>query len=76
MQGHRVMPRAGLATAQDAPPAALSWIRAATGRRLYPLGITSFGQSGDLPNLFAHYGLDAAAIVSMAATACLEAARG
>ena len=57
-------------------PAALSWIGSATGRRLYPLGVASFGQSGDIPDLYRHYGIDAAAIVDMAATACLEAARG
>ncbi len=72
----RLAPRAGLVTVQDGHPAALSWIGSAAGRRLYPLGVASFGQSGDLPDLYAHYGLDAAAIVDMAATACLEAARG
>lgn len=72
----RLAPGAALVTVQDGHPAALSWIGSATGRRLYPLGVASFGQSGDLPDLYAHYGLDAAAIVDMAATACLEAARG
>jgi pyruvate dehydrogenase E1 component len=72
----RLSPRAALVTVQDGHPAALSWIGSATGRRLYPLGVASFGQSGDLLDLYAHYGLDAAAIVDMAATACLEAARG
>ncbi|EDP63129.1 Transketolase, central region [alpha proteobacterium BAL199] len=68
-------PNAGLVTVHDGHPAALSWIGSATGRRLYPLGVSSFGQSGDIPDLYAHYGLDADAIVNMAATACLEAAR-
>jgi pyruvate dehydrogenase E1 component len=72
----RLSPRAGLVTVQDGHPAALSWIGSATGRRLYPLGVASFGQSGDIPDLYRHYGIDAAAIVDMAATACLEAARG
>ncbi|MEQ8393798.1 transketolase [Thalassobaculum sp.] len=71
----RLAPTAGLVTIHDGHPAALSWIGSATGRRLYPLGVSSFGQSGDIPDLYAHYGLDAAAIVDMAATACLEAAR-
>src|SRR3546814_18016022 len=71
----RLAPSAALVTVQDGHPAALSWRGSATGRRLYPLGVADFGQSGDIPDLYAHYGLDAAAIVDMAAAACLEAAR-
>jgi pyruvate dehydrogenase E1 component len=69
-------PRCGLVTVQDGHPASLSWIGSAAGRRVYPLGVSSFGQSGDIPDLFATYGIDAAAIVDMAASACLDAARG
>ncbi len=64
-------PNAALVTVQDGHPAALSWIGAATGRRVYPLGITGFGQSGDILDVYAHYGIDTAAIVDMAATASL-----
>ena len=72
----RLAPGAKLVTVQDGHPSALSWIGAATGRRVYPLGVTSFGQSADIPDLFAHHGIDSAAIVDMAATACLEGMRG
>lgn len=67
----RLAPGAALVTAQDGHPATLSWLGSATGRRVYPLGVTGFGQSGDIPDVYAHYGIDTAAIVDMAATACL-----
>lgn len=67
----RLAPGAALVTAQDGHPATLSWIGSATGRRVYPLGVTGFGQSGDIPDVYAHFGIDTAAIVDMAATACL-----
>jgi pyruvate dehydrogenase E1 component len=41
-------PNAGLVTVLDGSPAALSWIGAVRGMRVSPLGVTSFGQTGDL----------------------------
>ncbi len=67
--------RAGLVAVQDGHPGGLSWLGSATGRRVYPLGVTGFGQSGDIPDLFEAYGLNADAIVDMAARACVDAAR-
>jgi len=69
----RLDTRAGLVTVQDGHPANLSWIGSATGRRLYPLGVTNFGQSGDLPDLYRVYGIDTDAIIDMAAKACVAA---
>ena len=71
----RLNPRAGLVTVQDGHPASLSWIGSATGRRLYPLGVAEFGQSGDLPDLYRTYRIDAEAIIDMAASACVDAAQ-
>jgi pyruvate dehydrogenase E1 component len=68
-------PRAGLVTVQDGHPANLSWIGGAVGRRTYPLGVTDFGQSGDIADLYAHHGLNADAIIDAAAKACVEALR-
>jgi pyruvate dehydrogenase E1 component len=62
---------AGLVTVIDAHPAALSWLGAAAGRRVEPLGVDHFGQSGDLPDLYRTYGLDEAAILDAVARACL-----
>ena len=60
-------PKAGLVTALDGSPAALSWIGAVRGMRVSPLGVTSFGQTGDLPDLYRTYRLDADAIFDAAA---------
>ncbi|MDM7946806.1 MAG: transketolase [Oceanibaculum nanhaiense] len=64
-------PAAALVTAHDSHPAALSWIGAASGRPVYALGVTKFGQSADLPDLYRVHGLDADAIIDAVATACL-----
>lgn len=65
-------PRAGLVTVTDGHPASLSWLGAVRGQRIQPLGVTSFGQSGDLPDLYRTYGLDAEAILDAVARLCLE----
>ncbi len=67
---------AGLVTVLDGHPATLSWLGAATGRRVYPLGVDRFGQSGDIADLYAYYGLSVDAIVEAAASACLGRIRG
>jgi pyruvate dehydrogenase E1 component len=71
----RLSAGAGLVTVQDGHPASLSWIGSASGRRVYPLGVSGFGQSGDLPDLYRTYRVDAEAIIDMAASACVDAAR-
>ena len=43
--------------------------------RIVPLGVDRFGQSGDIPDLYREYGIDADAIVDAAARACLRADR-
>ena len=51
-----------LLTVLDGSPSALSWLGGVLGQRVHPQGIDRFGQTGDLPDLYAAYGLDAAAI--------------
>jgi len=65
-------PGATLVSVHDAHPAALSWLGAVDGRRVLPLGVDRFGQSGDIPDLYAVHGIDAAAIIDRVATACLR----
>jgi pyruvate dehydrogenase E1 component len=65
-------PDAALVTVIDAHPATLSWFGGVAQHRIYPLGVDRFGQSGDLPDLYRTYGLDADAILDAAARACLE----
>ena len=60
-------PNAGLVTIIDGSPAALSWLGGVRGMRTSPLGTDRFGQTGDLPDLYRTYRLDAEAIVDAAA---------
>jgi len=64
-------PDAALVTVVDGAPATLSWLGSVAGHRLVPLGVDHFGQSGDIPDLYRAYGLDADAILDACATACL-----
>ena len=58
---------ARLVTVLDGHPLALSWLGSVRGHRVVPLGIESFGQSGDIPDLYRAYKLDAAAIIDAVA---------
>ena len=58
---------AALVTVIDGSPAALSWLGSVRGQRVRALGMESFGQSGDLPDLYAKYRLDADAILDACA---------
>ena len=58
---------ARLVTVLDGHPLALSWLGSVRGQRTIPLGIEAFGQSGDIPDLYRSYRLDAAAIVDAVA---------
>ncbi|HEV2567438.1 MAG TPA: transketolase [Sphingomonas sp.] len=60
-------PTAGLITVIDGSPSALSWLGGVRGQRVSPLGTDRFGQTGDLPDLYRTYRLDADAIVEAAA---------
>jgi pyruvate dehydrogenase E1 component len=68
----RLADDAALVTVIDAHPATLSWLGGVARHRIYPLGVDRFGQSGDIPDLYRTYGLDADAIIDAAARACLE----
>jgi pyruvate dehydrogenase E1 component len=63
--------RAGLVAVMDGHPATLSWLGAVAGQRIATAGVERFGQSGDIPDLYRLYGLDAEAIVDAAAGLCL-----
>ncbi|MSO64640.1 MAG: transketolase [Alphaproteobacteria bacterium] len=64
-------PDAALVTVLDGAPATLSWLGSVSGLRVYPLGVDHFGQSGDIPDLYRTYGIDADAILDACAAACL-----
>ena len=56
----------GLVTVLDGHPATLAWLGAVNGQRVRALGVEHFGQTGSLPDLYRHYGIDANAIVAAA----------
>ncbi len=62
---------AALVTVLDGHPASHAWLGAVRGQRVVPLGPDRFGQSGDLPDLYAAYGLDTDAILEACAQALL-----
>jgi pyruvate dehydrogenase E1 component len=71
----RLRSRTSLVTVGDFHPATLSWLGAISGNPIVPLGVERFGQSGDIPDLYRAYHIDAASIVEAAARACLLALR-
>ncbi len=65
-------PGAGLVTVIDGSPGALSWLGGVKGMRVSPLGVDRFGQTGDLPDLYRTYRIDAEAIIDAAAELFLK----
>ena len=65
-------PGAGLVTVLDGSPSALSWFGGVRGMPVSPLGTDRFGQTGDLPDLYRIYRLDAEAIIDAAADLFLD----
>jgi len=56
----------GIVTVLDGHPATLSWIGAVYGHRVRSLGVEHFGQTGSIPDLYRHYGIDTNAIIAAA----------
>ena len=61
--------RAPVVTVFDGHPHTLAWIGGALGSRVFPLGVSKFGQSGTRDELYAEYLVDVPSIMS----ACFEA---
>ena len=53
----------GLVTVLDGHPAALGWLGSVHGHRTRALGVTRFGQTGTIPQLYAAAGINAQSIV-------------
>ena len=51
-----------LVTVCDGHSATLAWLGSVAGQPIYPLGVDRFGQSGDVADLYAYYGIDTDAI--------------
>jgi pyruvate dehydrogenase E1 component len=56
----------GIVTVLDGHPATLAWLGAVGGHRVRALGVEHFGQTGTIPDLYRHYGIDTNAIVAAA----------
>jgi pyruvate dehydrogenase E1 component len=61
-----VPPHCGIVTVLDGHPATLAWIGAVHGHRVRSLGVEHFGQTGSIPDLYRHYGIDSNAIIAAA----------
>ncbi|HLW26975.1 MAG TPA: transketolase, partial [Kiloniellales bacterium] len=68
-------PDAGLVTVLDGHPATLGWLGSVRGHQVQALGVEHFGQSGDIPDLYRHYGIDQDAILDACAAALLQRVR-
>jgi pyruvate dehydrogenase E1 component len=56
----------GIVTVLDGHPATLAWLGAVRGHRVRSLGVEHFGQTGEIGDLYRHYGIDSNAIVAAA----------
>jgi pyruvate dehydrogenase E1 component len=56
----------GLVTVLDGHPATLGWLGSVMGHRTRSLGVTQFGQTGTIDDLYREAGIDADAIVAAA----------
>jgi pyruvate dehydrogenase E1 component len=56
----------GIVSVLDGHPATLAWLGAVHGHQVRPLGVEHFGQTGSIPDLYRHYGIDTNAIVAAA----------
>jgi pyruvate dehydrogenase E1 component len=57
-------PHCAIVTVLDGHPATLAWLGAVNGHRVRALGVEHFGQTGSIPDLYRHYGIDANAIIA------------
>jgi pyruvate dehydrogenase E1 component len=57
-------PHCGIVTVLDGHPATLAWLGAVNGHRVRALGVEHFGQTGSIPELYRHYGIDSNAIIA------------
>jgi len=63
----RLAPDAGLVTVLDGHPMTLSWLGGVANHDIVALGVETFGQSGNLEDLYRLHGIDADAILDGAA---------
>ncbi|MBM3606895.1 MAG: transketolase [Alphaproteobacteria bacterium] len=57
-----------LVTVIDGHPSALAWLGSVCGHRVHALGVTQFGQTGTIADLYSYNGIDARAIAAAVRT--------
>lgn len=57
-----------IVTVIDGHPATLAWLGSVHGHQTIPLGVEHFGQTGTIGDLYSHFGIDAASIVTKVAS--------
>jgi len=65
-----------LITVLDGAPQTLSWLGSVHGHRLVPLGVSRFGQSGDIDSLYSQYHIGTQAILDACASAGIRLSTG
>ncbi|MGD8326733.1 MAG: transketolase, partial [Sphingomonadales bacterium] len=68
----RLSKGAALVTVLDGAPTALSWLGSVCGHRCAALGVTAFGQSADIPDIYAVQNIDEDAILDAVAKISLD----
>ncbi len=58
----------GIVSVLDGHPATLAWLGSVHSHKVRPLGVEHFGQTGTIPDLYRHYGIDANAVIAAAQT--------
>lgn len=61
---HDLPQHCSMVTVIDGHPATLAWLGAVRGHQTISLGVEHFGQSGNIADLYRHYGIDADAIAA------------
>ena len=56
--------KAPVVTVLDGHPHMLAWLGGALNTKVFPLGVTRFGQSGSQPDLYKEYGIDVSSIMA------------
>ena len=59
-------PHCTVVTVIDGHPTTLGWMGSVAGHRTVPLGVEHFGQTGEIGDLFRHFGIDAETIAESA----------
>ncbi len=67
---HATEQAAPVVTVVDAHPHSLAWIGSALGTRVWPLGVTKFGQSGSLRDIYREFHIDSKGIAAACRAAC------